>query len=168
MASAYFVRITGPYPAGGGTELVFTEGLFPQLIFELVVIEHDMGVFTDEQPAPEVDISLSQPVDFFYQYGRVNNHAVAYYADSALPNGSAGHDVQGKSFFSDDNGVSCVCTAAVANDYIAVFGKDIDDLALTLIPPLQTNHTAVHLCQNLSDYLIINSQKPGLLSLFEL
>jgi hypothetical protein len=151
VASSDFVRIAGSYPAGGGTYLVFSECLFPQLIFEFVVIEHDMGVFADEQSALEADISLFEPVYFFYQYGRVNNHAVANYADSARPNGSAGHDVQSKSFVSDDNGVSGVCTAAVANDYIAVFGKDIDDFTLTLIPPLQTNHTAVHLYQNLSD-----------------
>jgi hypothetical protein len=37
-----------------------------------------------------------------------------------------------------------VCAAIVSNDNVAVLGKDIDDLALAFVTPLQSYYTPIH------------------------
>ena len=51
-----------------------------------------------------------------------------------------------------------VCAAAVTYNYIGVLSKNIDYLALTLIAPLKTYYTGVHVIQSNNHFL--HKQKP--------
>jgi hypothetical protein len=52
--------------------------------------------------------------------------------------------VKGEFAVADNYGMTRICAAAVSNDDVALFRKDIDDLALAFIAPLQSRNAAIH------------------------
>jgi hypothetical protein len=48
-------------------------------------------------------------------------------------------------FVANDNGMSGIGAAAIANDNIILLGENIDNLAFAFIAPLQTNNADIHI-----------------------
>jgi hypothetical protein len=52
--------------------------------------------------------------------------------------------MQCKFRIADYNRMAGICSAAVTHHYVILIGKDINDLALALIAPLQTYNAGIH------------------------
>jgi hypothetical protein len=52
--------------------------------------------------------------------------------------------VQSKPTVADDNGMTGIGATVIPDHDVAVFGKDVYDLALALVAPLQSHDTTIH------------------------
>jgi len=52
--------------------------------------------------------------------------------------------MKGKATIPDDHSVPGVGTASEPDHHVAPLGKDVNDLALAFVAPLQSNHADVH------------------------
>jgi hypothetical protein len=86
----------------------------------------------------------SERIDFAGQAVRVNDDAVSDYTTGFGPDRAAGQEVQGELRVTDDNGMACVCTAAVSDDEVGLFGENVDDFTFSFVAPLQSHDTGIH------------------------
>jgi hypothetical protein len=114
-----------------------------------MVIEDDVRVFTDEQPALDTYISFGQTVNLGCQNIRVNGYAVGYHAAGFGTNGTGRHEMKGKFLISDNNRMTCVCTPVKSHDDVTIGGKDVNNLSLAFVAPLQSDNTVIHYTINL-------------------
>ena len=80
-------------------------------------------------------------VDFLQQAGRIEDHAGGHHALDLGAEDAAGDQRQFEGLAAGDDGMAGVGPALVADDDIVLLGEQIDDLALGLVAPLQSDHT---------------------------
>jgi hypothetical protein len=103
-----------------------------------------MRVFTDKEPAIQPDTPLGKPINLAKQRFGIYDHRACDYTYCPGSDRAAWQKVQREFVISHDYGMACVGAAIVSNDNVAVLGKDIDNLTLAFIAPLQTYHTPIH------------------------
>ena len=136
VAPPDLVRKAWADTANRGADLLLAERFLSQLVFPLVVVQDDVGVLADEQPAVQTDATIRQAVDLADQYGRVHHDRVGDHADSALPDRAARKQVQREAAVPDHHRMTGVRAAAIPDDHIAALRQDIDHLAFAFIAPL--------------------------------
>ena len=141
-SAADLVAIAGTDAAQRGADrLAAGACLFKQAIFLEMPGENDVGPVADHEVSAHVDAAGDQAVDFVQQAGRIEDHAGG---DDALDLGAedaAGDERQFEGLAAGDDGMAGIGPALVADDDIVLLGEQIDDLALGLVAPLQSDNT---------------------------
>ena len=87
----------------------------------------------------DCDAAGDQAVDLAQQAGRIEHHAAGHHALDLGAEDAAGDQRQLEGLAAGDHGMAGVGPALVADDDIVLLGQQIDDLALGLVAPLQTD-----------------------------
>ena len=95
---------------------------------------------------PTTTPRASQAVDFLQQAGRIEDHAGGDHALDLGAENAAGDERELEGLAAGDDGMAGVGPALVADDDIVLLGEQIDDLALGLIAPLQSDDTRGRHC----------------------
>ena len=115
--------------------------LVDQPVFLEVPGEDDVGPVAEHQVLADLDAAGHQPVDLLEQAGRVEHHAAGHDALHVGAEDAAGDQRELVGLAAGDHGVAGVGPALVADDDVVLLGQQIDDLALGLVAPLQTDDT---------------------------
>ena len=94
-----------------------------------------MRVAAHQEPAA-VDALLSEPIDLGEQHRGVDHDAVADDRRDVVVEDAAGHQLEGERLAVDDDGVTGVVAALVADDDLHLLGDEVGELALALVAPL--------------------------------
>ena len=101
-----------------------------------------MGPVADHQVVADLDAAGDQAVDFLQDAGRVEHHAAGDDALHLRAEDAAGDQRELVGLAAGDDGMAGVAAALVADDDIVLVGQQVDDLALGLVAPLQTDHAS--------------------------
>jgi hypothetical protein len=52
--------------------------------------------------------------------------------------------MKSKPFITNNDGVACICASVETDNDITIGGKDVNDLSLALIAPLQSDNAVIH------------------------
>ena len=96
----------------------------------------------DHQVLADRDAAADEAVDLGQQAGRVEHHAGGDDALHLGPEDAAGHQRELERLAVADDGMPGVGPALVADHDIVLLGQQIDDLALGLVAPLQSDHAS--------------------------
>ncbi|OQA02952.1 MAG: hypothetical protein BWY69_00746 [Planctomycetes bacterium ADurb.Bin401] len=110
-----------------------------------MIIENDVGVFTDEKSALEGNAFLRERIYFGQEHFGVNDYAICDHADGVWPDGAAWEKMQREFFIADDDSMAGICAASITYNNIILLGKYINDFPFAFIAPLQTYYTDVHI-----------------------
>jgi hypothetical protein len=125
--------------------------------------ENDVRPIRDKQVTGDTDARSLQRLHFFDQRRRIDHDPIADNRLDSRPKDTAGDQFQHVLGVADEDRVPRIVAALVAGHYIETVGKQVDNLALTLIAPLcAQNNDVVHLAG--SSYLI-NSPSVVILTL---
>ena len=89
---------------------------------------------------PTATPRADQPVDFWQDAGRIEDHAGGHHALHVGAKDAAGNQRQFVALPSLHHGMARVGAALVADHDVLVLGEQVDDLAFGLVAPLQTNN----------------------------
>ena len=92
--------------------------------------------------SPTLTPRADQAVDLLQDAGRVEHHAAG---DDALHLGAedaAGDQRQLVGLAAGDDGMAGVAAPLIADDDVVLVGQQVDELALGLVAPLQTDHAS--------------------------
>jgi hypothetical protein len=115
------------------------EAAVEQFVFRHVPGKHDMGPVAHEQLAGDRHAPRFETVDFLDDGGRVEHHTAGHDAGHAFAEDSAGDQRQLPGLPVGDDRVPRIGAARVADDDFVLLGQDVDELALGLVTPLQTD-----------------------------
>ena len=90
----------------------------------------------DSEQVRGVDAALLQPFELLHEHGGVDHDAVADDGDAAGGEDAGGEQVQGVLLVADDDGVTGVVAALVADDVVDRTAEQVGRLALALVAPL--------------------------------
>ena len=82
-----------------------------------------------------------EPLNLFEQGRRVEHHAAGYHALDLRPEDAAGDQREFERLAAGDDRVARVRSSLVADHHVMMLGQQVEDLALGLVAPLQSNHT---------------------------
>lgn len=133
--------------------------LIQQAVFLKVPGENEVGTVAKNEVAADLDAAGQQAVDFLQQAGRIEDHAGGDHALDLGAEDAAGDERELEGLAAGDDGVAGVGPALVADDDIVVLREQIDDLALGLIAPLQTDDTRGRHCDAPGEFLQEGWQK---------
>ena len=100
-----------------------------------------MRPVADMKPPADVDPLARQRVDLLEQSRGVNHDPVAHDRIDPGPQDPGRHQRQLVSHPVDDDRVPRVGPSLITHDHIMLIAKQVDDLSLGLVTPLQTHHT---------------------------
>ncbi len=142
MQPADLVAIAGTDAAQGGADrLAAGAGFVQQAIFLEMPGENDVGAVADHEVLADVDAAGDEAVDFGQQAGRIEDHAGGHHALDLGAEDAAGDERQFERLAAGDDGMAGIGPALVADDDIVLLGEQIDNLALGLVAPLQSDNT---------------------------
>ncbi len=119
-----------------------------------VVGQDHVGLFAHQELGPgRQEAAAAQVVQLFDQDGRVHDHAVADDAKLAGMEDARRDQVEDRLFALDHQSMAGVVAPVKPDDNVGLFGVQIHDLALPLIPPLGSYH----------DYICHNDPTPDLI-----
>src|SRR5207248_665815 len=106
---------------------------------------------------------------FFDQCERIENDAAADHACRVRMEDAGRNQMQHMTLTAEDDRVACVVAALIARDDVEVSGKDIDDLALALVSPLQADDCEILLhnqamCLSIACEILLLSTSPTICS----
>src|SRR5436190_9253057 len=137
------IAVGRPDPAFSGADLVFALEDFA-LGIELAVIGQDqVRGFAEKQVPINLDAELPESFDFTDQAYRVHHDAVADHTNLSFAQNSRGHQVQYVLLTLDVDRVAGVISPLRADDYISLFGKNINNLAFAFIAPLGPHENGI-------------------------
>ncbi len=99
-----------------------------------------MRAIAYEKSAVGLHSSLTERTHFAKKCEGVQHNSVSNYTSATCPEHAAWHQLQNELLAIDDDGVSGIVAPGIARHYGEIFGKDINDLALTLVAPLGANN----------------------------
>ena len=99
-------------------------------------IEQQVSPVADFQAPIRVHASVVKTFQLFHQSRYVNNGSVANDIDFALVQHTAGQQMEGEFFVTNNERVSCICTPVEARDNIIRISQDVYQLSFALISPL--------------------------------
>jgi hypothetical protein len=126
-------------PAGGADRLAAGHTRVEQAVLGDVPGEDDVGPVTDPHLAGHRDAARLQAVDLADHAGRVEHDAARHHAGHAVAEDAAGDQRQLPGLATGDHGMAGVRAARVADDDFVILGEDVDEFALGLVAPLQTD-----------------------------
>ena len=136
------VRVARADPAARGADLAVLagrEGTVHELVLDLVVRHHHVRAIADRQSARVDRISLRlQLVHLLDELRGIQGGAVADHVEDAGAQDPGRHQVKRLAPVADPHGVAGVRAAVVAHHHVEVAGQVVDDLALALVPELQS------------------------------
>ena len=100
-----------------------------------------MGPCADHEVLGDLDAARDQAIDFLQQAERVDDHAGRHDALHVRPENAAGNQRELERLPVHHHSMPGVGPALVADHDIVAVGKEIDDLPLGFITPLQSNDT---------------------------
>ena len=115
--------------------------------------EDQVGPVAEHQVAADLDAAGGQAVDLLQQAGRIEDHAGGDHALDLGAENAAGDQRELEGLAAGDHRVAGVGPALVADDDIVLLGEQIDDLALGLIAPLQSDNTRGRHCDAPGEFL---------------
>jgi hypothetical protein len=89
-----------------------------------------------------LDAALGQFVEFLDDPGRIDYHPAGDHADHVRREHAAGQQRQLVHLAADDDCVTGVGAALVADDEVMLAREEVDDLALGFVAPLQTDNAS--------------------------
>ena len=139
--AADLVAVARPDAAHRGADRLAAGTLLVQQPVLLDVPGEDhVGPVADHQVLADLDAAGDQAVDLGQQAGRVEHHAAGDDALHLGPEDAAGDQRELERLAAGHDGVPGVGPALVADDDLVLLGQQIDDLALRLVAPLQSDH----------------------------
>ena len=97
-----------------------------------------MGAVADGNSAVHFHTGTAQGRHFFQEGHGVEHHTIADDTTAAGAQHTTRHQLQNEFLVTDDDGMARVMSATISCHDGEVFREDVDDLALTLVPPLRT------------------------------
>ena len=105
-----------------------------------MIRHYQVRAFAQEKIFSYINPAFYQPVHFFNQGFRLNNHSVADYAGLPFMKNSGGDDMKNKFFIVYYNGVACIVASLIPRNRIGFFREHINNLSLAFIAPLGANY----------------------------
>jgi len=99
-----------------------------------------VGPIAQHQIAAHLDASRHQAVNLLQDAGRIEHHPAGDHALHLGAKDAAGNQRQFISLTASDHRMARVAAALITDDDLMLVGQQIDQLALGLVSPLQTNH----------------------------
>jgi hypothetical protein len=115
--------------------------LLRQPLLGQMIGKNDVRAVADMKPSRQVHPHAFECLDLLEQSRRVNHHAVADHAIGPRPTNPRRYQRQLVRHAVNHDGVPGIGPALVPHHHIVLIAKQIDDLPLRLVTPLQTNHT---------------------------
>ena len=115
--------------------LRLAEPAFGEAVDLLVVRQDQVGVAAQLEPGA-VDALRGRACRSRQQHRRVDDDAVADHGSDVVVQDSAGHQLESEGLTVDDDGVTRVVAALIADDQMHLLGDEIGELALALVAPL--------------------------------
>ena len=138
-AAAHLIEVRRSNPAAGGPDGGGAAGFLFQSVQHDMVGHDDVGPFADVKMFG-VNASAGQLVQLVQQRLWTDDHAVPDYSIHAGPADAGGHQVQLECALVVNHRMTGVIASGVTHDRVNPLGKIIDDLTLTFVSPLATNH----------------------------
>jgi hypothetical protein len=102
-----------------------------------------MATIGNKEAPPDIETEGFDSLNFFKKCQRIQHHAAANDAGNAFVEDTGGNNMQDVTSIADADGVSGVVSTLITGHAIEAFGKDIDNLALAFIAPLEPDNCDV-------------------------
>ena len=136
----HLVAVAGADAAAGGADRPAPrQAAVEDPVFGDVPGKDDVGPVAESQLALDADAARLEAVDLLDHLGGIEHDAAGDHAGHAVAEDAAGDDRELPGLAAGHDRVARVGPARVADDDVVIFGQDVDELALGLVAPLQTD-----------------------------
>ena len=108
-----------------------------------MVGEYEVGAIADPEPGQSIEAARRQGVQFLDQLNRIDDHTGTDHRQNVFMEYARGKKMERERLISHADRVPGVGPAVEPDDYIERRDEEIDDLALALVAPAQSNDARV-------------------------
>jgi hypothetical protein len=138
--AGHLVLVGGADALAGGADLLASGRGFGGQLDHPVIGQDDVRTAGDEETAVDVEAGFAHAVNLVQEINGIEDDAVADDAYAIGANDAAGNELQDELVLANDDGVPGVMAAGVTRHGGEPLAKHVDNLSLTLIAPLGTQH----------------------------
>jgi hypothetical protein len=141
--ASHLVFIRRPDPAIRGSNPFLTSPFLISSFNQAVILQYHVCAVADVEPPPAIDPGSRKAGDLLFQRNRVDDDAIPDNALFLRVQDPGRNQVENVFPTVDDNRVAGVVPALIPGNDVEMSGKQINDFAFALIPPLGTHDNQV-------------------------